>query len=136
MASADFALVLGGAGGRAAAETAQLRFEEIFRQPADVRDEFRLGGRALNLERNFQTFAASAATAASNRARSPPSPPPPDPADELAEVLASLVSVASILKSRTFFESTVPAPVRFPMVGRTARKLSARMPVGPRGDSR
>src|SRR5213082_3149114 len=67
-------LRFGGAGGRAAAEAAELRFEEIFRQPADVRNKSRLGGGALNLERNFQTFAASAATAASDRAEKPAEP--------------------------------------------------------------
>src|SRR5437667_4922697 len=62
------------AGGRSAAEAAGLRFEEIFRQPADIRNKFRLCGRALNLERNFQTFAASTATAPSNRAEKPAEP--------------------------------------------------------------
>src|SRR5438132_10860882 len=62
------------AGGRAAAEAAELRFEEIFRQTADIRNKFRLCGRALNLERNFQTFAASTATAPSNRAEKPAEP--------------------------------------------------------------
>src|SRR2546423_3576134 len=63
-------LRFGGAGGRAAAEAAELRFEEIFRQPADVRNKSRLGGGGLNLERDFSNLAANAA------------PPAHDPAEE------------------------------------------------------
>src|SRR2546423_1055938 len=64
-------LRFGGAGGRAAAEAAELRFEEIFRQPADVRNKSRLGGGALNLGRDISNLSCTPAHAA----RAPPLEP-------------------------------------------------------------
>jgi len=55
--------------------------------------------------------------------------PTPEPAEPIAPI-APPVSVAAILKSRLFFASSVPAPVRLPTLGTTARKFSARKPLG------
>src|SRR5580700_8742801 len=65
-------------------------------------------------------------------------PPPPDalprspPTSETGLPTAPrvLVSVAAILKSRSFLESTVPAPERLPTKGITATKFSALRPSG------
>src|SRR6476661_2439886 len=62
----------------------------------------------------------------------PPLPPPealprrpPKSETGLPTAPSVLVSAATILKSRLFLESTVPAPERFPTVGTTAMKFSA-----------
>src|SRR5229473_4891412 len=74
--SLSLPLRIGGAGGRAAADASELRFEEIFCQPADVWNEFGIGRGALNLKRNFQAATAAAAaggaaTATGNRSEEP-----------------------------------------------------------------
>src|SRR5204863_401223 len=60
--------------------------------------------------------------------RMPPIPDAGAPPDE--EYVAVLARVAAILKSRLFFESSVPAPTSVPSAGIAARKFSASSPVG------
>src|SRR5262249_5831371 len=63
----------------------------------------------------------------------PPSAPRtlPTPApDPPIEPRAPPETVAAILKLILFLDSSVPAPVQFPKFGTTARKLSARKPLG------
>src|SRR2546429_212586 len=61
--------------------------------------------------------------------RIPARPPPASPPPPFAAAWAP-ARVATILKSRLFLESAVPAPVRLPSCGRTAMKLSAFSPSG------
>src|ERR1043166_6044717 len=59
----------------------------------------------------------------------PTNDPTPAPEEPIAPI-APPVRVAAILKSRLFFASSVPAPVKLPTLGTTARKFSARKPFG------
>src|SRR2546430_12788642 len=61
--------------------------------------------------------------------RIPARPPPASPPPPFAAAWAP-ARVATILKSRLFLESAVPAPVRLPSCGRTAMALSAFSPSG------
>src|SRR6266849_4518064 len=64
------------------------------------------------------------------RPASPPAAAPAVPPVVPVAVFCALISVATILKSRLFLESMVPAPARLPSDGITARKFWACKPLG------